>query len=131
MPIFHKSWFGLDASLEISLIEYGWIAQENKDGVITVVYLQNPHDFCYKSRNFGELVFSKYTTSLLELKEMANENWFNKKSVESYACIDIDTCVSPLELISSYLSYYGVDNIFGFSHAIKWEYVRKWLMSKP
>ena len=104
-----KDYEGIDASLEISLYEYGLLTKkENK----------NIHVWCGvgadKSGNYIEFV--SYNTTEEELNNIINESWFDKKAFFQTADIKDDKEYKKLwyvHKLSDLLCYYGHENVLG------------------
>lgn len=80
--IIHKSWYGTDTNQKTSLFEYGLLVQKQLDGNFLVINLVNSHDYNENdSSSLNDLYFIKTITNLQELKNISNENWFDKKGV--------------------------------------------------
>ena len=105
-----ENYQGNDASLEISLFEYGLASQEKKD-YHNVIFGVNIDD----SGNYiGFDAYNEMRDSDLPI----NEDWFNLPAVLSFVGMNKKEWLklSFLQRLSDCLSYYGCQNIMGDSY---------------
>ena len=102
-------YYGIDYSLDISLLEYGLIGKKIGKNTYKIVYVINWLDYG-KPKSYDSVTFDKE-----EIKELIEESWFDQKSFFSFlGC----TKKEWLELdligqVSDLISYYGTENICG------------------
>jgi hypothetical protein len=109
MEIKTAIFYGNDANLEISLMEYGLLVSKetDKDG---------QHACLYKHEYDG--TFDVGYLSEKEANAFLNESWFNKDAFLSWngaiesEWLELDFVVKVMDL----LQYYGYENIFGSSY---------------
>ena len=103
---------GIDASIKISLNEYGMIAREHEKNELQVIHVTQFYDFEHPK------YFDIHYISFDDLKKIMNEPWFEKKEFLSYLGItETEFLELPyIHILSDYLSYYGYENILGSSY---------------
>jgi len=97
---------GGDASIEISLYEYGllWKLKDPEKKEYDIVYGTDTDANCNYRR------FSTTTMSEKEFIDLTKESWFDKKGFDSFR--GTEEINFPDDLHSA-IRYYGIDNIFG------------------
>jgi hypothetical protein len=97
---------GTDASLEISLYEYGllWKLKDPEKKEYDIVYGVDTDANCNYRR------FASTTMSEKEFIELTEESWFDKKGFDSFR--GTEEISFPDDLYSA-IRYYGNENIFG------------------
>lgn len=100
-----KTWYGIDASNEISLLEYGLLVKKepDKDDQYKIIYRVNStqFDFCHFSEK--------------EVNEFLNEGWFNTEGFLNYCGMTENAWLKMniANKLSDLLTYYGFENICG------------------
>jgi hypothetical protein len=97
---------GNDASLEISLFEYGLIWKLDNDEYQAYKFIYGVETD--NSGNYTKFEFSFMTKN--EFERLQSESWFKLNEVLSYSGTD---CLTFPEDIQTCLQYYGYQNIFG------------------
>ena len=108
-----QKYFGTDASLEVSLFEYGNACKKNKDGSFDLIYGVNVDN----SSNYISFdCYNQYTES--DFDTLINESWFNLDSVLSFIGMPKDDWLkcSLISRLDDCRAYYGYENIFGSSY---------------
>lgn len=105
-----KNYFGIDASNEISLYEYGLLINDNDINNIHCYYGIGSTDGC----NYD--TFGTGNISGKEIIDLFNE--LNKPGLLSYCgCNESDWLnLPPVNQLHDLLSYFGYENIFGTSY---------------
>ena len=98
-----QSWFGIDASNEISLFEYGLLVKQDAKDSYTVIY------------KVSENTFDTATITNVECNYLTKESWFDLAGFLSYVGSNADSWYSSNIAIRLFdlLTYYGYENIFG------------------
>lgn len=109
----YESWTGVDASIAESLCEYGFIMEWNKMHNEFEVIVRDDHNcherpmYCYEWFNFEEWIKDLYN----------DRSWVNLDEILDYVgANDKDEYLSevtPVNLLSDLLSYYGKTNVLG------------------
>ena len=100
-----EGYTGVDASLYISLYEYGLIWKETSSGEYNFIYGINSEDDEYSFFDYGFM-------SIKDWDNMLNDSWFDLKAVESFSGGELSF---PYD-VHTVLQYYGYENIFGGSY---------------
>lgn len=107
-----EGWEGIDASLEISLFEYGLAALEQDDGSIDVIYGTQLDD--------SGVIYSHFIRTSFDDKEeiynIINNSWFDLEGFMSSCDFDSVENIRNtyyLHVLDSMKWYYGNSNIFG------------------
>ena len=100
-----EGYIGVDASLDISLYEYGLIWKETSSGEYNFIYGINSEDDEYSFFDYGFM-------SIKDWDNMLNDSWFDLKAVESFSG---DKLSFPYDVHTA-LQYHGYQNIFGESY---------------
>lgn len=105
----YKGFEGVDASLEISLYEYGliWKLENEENKGYLFVYGVWTDD----SGNYN--MFDTAHMSEKEFKDLTEESWFDKKSFDSFRGT---TKIHFPDDVHSALQYHGPENIFGSTY---------------
>jgi hypothetical protein len=115
--------YGIDASSDISLFEYGLLGREITEyqcSIIPAKYFQLIHVIDWQEYE-NPLCYDISTYSEDEIKELINEDWFNKKSFFSFIGMDESEWlkIDAVSKIYDMISYTGNENIFGTSYHTK------------
>ena len=107
------NYVGTDASIEISLFEYGLVCSKNPND-------EGEYYFIY---SIGEDLFDHNWMSHNQINEIINEEWFKKDEFFSFLGIttqdDIDDYFMNTPIIMKVfdaLQYHGYENIFGSAY---------------
>jgi len=102
----YEGYEGSDASLDISLYEYGllWKLKDPEKKEYDIVYGVDT------DTNGNYRKFASTTMSEKEFIDMTEYSWFDKKAFDSYR--GTEEISFPNDLQSAYM-YYGSNNIFG------------------
>ena len=107
-----EGFFGPDASLEISLFEYGLICKETSKDNFLFYYGVGIDD----EGNYNLFDYCNYSKQ--DIIELTNEDWFNLDDVLSCCGLTKKEFFSshPVSQIHDLIGYYGPENIFGSSY---------------
>jgi hypothetical protein len=106
----YKNYTGIDASIEISLFEYGLIWNKNKNCGQDEYYF-----ICdtYLKDKQGNKLFGSYYLSKQDLISMFDD-WASKLDMEKFTGECFDTWIESFPYcVYDMIQYYGYQNIFG------------------
>ena len=107
-----RHYYGVDASLETSLFEYGLAIQEEKNHY-NIIYGVSIDD----NGNYNKFdSYNEYTDK--DFNDLITESWFDLKAVLNFVGMTKEDWIKlPLvSKIDDCLSYYGYENCFGSSY---------------
>ncbi len=106
----YKNYTGLDASIEVSLFEYGLIWHKNK------YCKQDEYYFVYDTHttdNKGNKLFGSSYLSKQDLISMFDD-WASKPQIESFTGEKFDTWIESFpSCVYDMVQYYGTDDVLG------------------
>ena len=102
---------GIDASLAISLYDYGliWKEDDTKGSYLCI----------YGVEANGKGGYNTFDYAYISMEDLAGESWINWEALSDYAGADVLEAVKANDPAALYdiLSYYGCENVFGASYA--------------
>lgn len=109
-----KHFYGIDKSIDISILEYGVLVSKepDHDGDYLILYGVNNDGNSYES-------FASIYLSEKEVNDKIQESWFNKESFFSYCGQTEQEWLSNTIAgkMRDMLAYYGNENICGVSYS--------------